>query len=95
MPLDESVRRETRCIRDIQVVHADPLPLDSSGNKIPGTTLDAFAAFLQDNSDDPDWCIFSSRLGLLVPGVVKESQTNGTVKGCVEAAVSNIESKDK
>ena len=63
MPLDESVRRETRCIRDIQAVHADLLPLDSSGNKIPGTTLDAFAAFLH-NSDDPDWCIFYVFRGL-------------------------------
>ena len=88
MLLSDSVRHQMRLIQDIQIIHQDLLPLASSGNKMPGTTLDAFAALVQDRVADPDFCIFSSRLGPLVKGLVPENKVNGTVKTIAEAAVS-------
>ena len=89
MALDDIVRRQTRLIRDIQIVHQDLLPLATSKNKIPGTTLDAFAAYLQENSKNNDWCAFSSGLGPIVAGVVKENAAKGIlVKVYIDAAVS-------
>ena len=73
MLLTDCVKRETRLICNIQVVYQDLLPLAIRGNKIPGTTLDAFAAILQDRSENSDWCVFTSRLGPLVLGIIKES----------------------
>ena len=55
---------------------------------MPGTTLDAFAALIQNRAPDPDFCIFSSRIGPLVKGLICESKVNGTIKAIVEAAVS-------
>ena len=88
MLLSDSVRRETRLVRDIQIIYKDLLPLATSGNKIPGTTLDAFAAVIQNRTSDPNFCVFSSRLGPLVSGLVQENKVHGTVKTIAEAAVS-------
>jgi hypothetical protein len=79
MLLKDSVRRETRLVRDIQIIHQDLLPLANSGNKIPGTMLDAYAALLQNNASDPDFYIFSSRLGPLVKGLIPENIVSRTV----------------
>ncbi|KZT66627.1 hypothetical protein DAEQUDRAFT_445438 [Daedalea quercina L-15889] len=60
---------KVRCIRNIQITKQDLEPLlESKSLPVPGTTINAYGAILQDRSGFPtqDYCIFSSWLPMLV-----------------------------
>lgn len=90
--LNNHIAKNVRGIWDIQLGSSDFLPLIEGRPKIPGTTLNAFGAAIQQlaehlYSGHSDFCIFSSLLGTLVRGEFKEGGLYGTIEGHIEAAV--------
>lgn len=92
--LHAHISQNVRIIRNIQLGNTDFLPLIEERKKIPGTTIDAFGAVLQQieerSSGTADFCAFSSWLGPLVSGKEKEGGLHGTVEGHIKAAVCGI-----
>lgn len=90
-----------RQIRDIQLSCLDLEPLlPNRQEKLPSTTINTYGALLQqtlDNaskgSDDP--AIFSSWLGAITLGVVKDKGNEGSFDGHVLAAVSTQFSSER
>jgi hypothetical protein len=85
------LRQQKRQIRGCQFVKDDLLCLIEDRRKIPSTAMNAFSARLQDLDDAPrDYVIFSSWLGPLAAGKVKEGSMAGygSIIGHVLAAVS-------
>jgi hypothetical protein len=91
--LDGNIRQ----IRNIQICRQDLEPLlPKEKRKLPSTTINAFAAHLQkvldnDQEDGDKLIIFSSWLGPLATGEIKES-FEGSFEDHVIAAVSHIKS---
>ncbi|KAH9929219.1 uncharacterized protein B0H18DRAFT_874204 [Fomitopsis serialis] len=84
--LDSSIRE----VRGIQVYSQDIEPLLSGKQqKVPGTTLNAFGAWLQDlaPSSRQDTCFLSSWLPSIVSGQVRSDAFHGSVEEHVLAAV--------
>jgi hypothetical protein len=89
--LDQHIRQ----IRNIQICHQDLEPLLPDRRiKIPSSLINAFGAHLQkvlddapDGIDDP--AIFSSWLGPIVTGTVKDGGIEGSFEEHVLAAVSD------
>ncbi|KAJ6609181.1 hypothetical protein B0H10DRAFT_2194012 [Mycena sp. CBHHK59/15] len=94
------LRKETRQIRNLQLVFQDMEPLLEPGKKIPGTTLDAYCASLQAqceaNGNSPSWCMFSSWLAVLVSGkstnkglgTKEEHIASATTEGTLESILA-------
>jgi hypothetical protein len=90
--LDQHIRQ----IRNIQICRQDLEPLlPDKQMKIPSSLINAFGAYLQkvlddapDGIDDP--AIFSSWLGPIVTGTIKDGGIEGSFNEHVLAAVSNI-----
>ena len=90
-PIDGHIRQ----IRNIQVCHADLEPLlPQVKKKLPSTTINAFGAYLQRVLDEApesttDPIIFSSWLGPIASGKIKDGGIEGSFEEHVMAAVSN------
>ena len=86
-PLDSHIR----VIRAIQFASQDLEPLlPEKKQKVPGTTINACGALLQDCApagNPPDYCIFSSWVPAIVGGVLYEGPSAGTLEGHMLAAV--------
>jgi hypothetical protein len=88
--LKAEIRSGIRKIRNIEICSDDLLPLIEEKAKIPGTTINAFGAILQQKADEHgmgDWCIFTSLLGPLVMGEVGPKGAQGSVEDHIRAAV--------
>jgi hypothetical protein len=83
-----------RQIRNIQVCRADLEPLlPQAERKFPSTTINAFGAYLQQVLNDAaesttDPIIFSSWLGPIASGNIKDGGNEGSFEQHVMAAVS-------
>ena len=83
--------RHLRQIRNIQFNTYDLAPLVSHGQnhlKIPSTTINVFGALMQQAQEPADFLIFSSWLGLLVRGLVKNLRPIGSFQEHVTTVVS-------
>jgi hypothetical protein len=89
--IEADIRAGSRKIRNFEITASDLLPLFLDKKKIPGSTINAYGAILQQKAEEQeigDWCIFSSWLGPLVGGIVEEGKTVGTINEHIMAAVS-------
>jgi hypothetical protein len=89
--LEAEIRSGIRKIRNIEISSLDLLPLIQEKAKIPGTTINAFGAILQQKAEEHgmgDWCIFTSLLGPLVMGEVGPKGAQGSVEDHIRAAVT-------
>jgi len=78
-------------IRNISVDYSNLLLLSQRGNKISGTVINAFGAFLQRKQESetvPDFCVLSSLLPPLVSGEIAEGPLYGTVEEHINFSVS-------
>jgi hypothetical protein len=84
-----------RQIRNIQVCRADLEPLlPQVKKKLPSTTINAYGAYLQQVLDEApesttDPIIFSSWLGPIASGKIKDGGNEGSFEQHVIAAVSH------
>lgn len=84
------VEPSTRVIRGIQFTHTDLTPLlRGHEERVPGTTLNAFGAWLQDSAGPSkhDFCILSSWLPALVNQDVPSKTFYGSIESHILAAV--------
>ncbi|KAH9928183.1 uncharacterized protein B0H18DRAFT_265021 [Fomitopsis serialis] len=84
-----SLDSHIRVIRAIQFTSQDLRPLlPTTQQKVPGTTINVYGAFLQDytTSENPDFCVFSSWIPAIVGGTQREGPSAGTFEGHMQAA---------
>jgi hypothetical protein len=92
------VAKHIHGIRNIQLGSSDFFPLIDGKAKIPGATLNAFGAVLQQEAEriygHSDFAILSSWLGPLVSGKIKEGGLQDTIEHHIEAAVRKQPNND-
>lgn len=91
IPHPLSLDSHIRVIRGIQFISPDMEPLlPDKQQKVPGTTVNMYGAFLQDcmTVGSHDFCIFSSWVPAIVGGVLSEGTLAGTFDGHMQAVVS-------
>ena len=85
------IGRKARVIRNIQILDADFTHLVESHTKIQSTIMNAYGAVLQhleeQNSGHAHFCVFSSWLGPLISGEVREGRAYSMIEGHIDAAV--------
>ncbi|TFK58820.1 hypothetical protein BDN72DRAFT_949631 [Pluteus cervinus] len=85
-----------RQIRNITITSTEIKCLIDGKHRLDSTTVNAVCAKLQadaeESGDAPRWCVFSSWLGPLVMGKVREGGPYGSILEHVKAAVSDGES---
>lgn len=91
VPIPHNAQYQVRRIRNIELVYSDLRSLISGGTKIPGTTMNAFGAALQQNDEVADYAILSSYLDPVVSRPSSETRAFGTLRGHIEAAVSSLQ----
>jgi hypothetical protein len=79
-------------IRNIQITRQDLEPLLPGESKFPSTTINAYGAFTQQmeqqlSTTADNFVIFSSWLGPIATGTIKDGGNEGSFEGHVLAAV--------
>ena len=93
--LHQSIHKRTRGIRRIRDFDITDSEIDRliNSKRLDSTTVNTLCAKIQadqeENGTTPNWCVFSSWLGPLVEGKVRETVKGGygTVEGHIIAAV--------
>ncbi|KDQ56779.1 hypothetical protein JAAARDRAFT_207846 [Jaapia argillacea MUCL 33604] len=97
-PTEPTLDNHLRQIRNIQYDRTDlEVLLPDRRQKIPGTIINAFGALLQkahEQAQTGDFCIFSSRLSLLVDGVVRSNDIEGSLEDHILAVCPNRQKEE-
>jgi len=88
--------RQVRLVRNIELHYTDLLPLIEPGRKIPGSTLNAYGAIIQDTgTNSGDLLVLSSWIPALASGTTKPYYAEGTIEDHVLATVSTSDADDE
>jgi len=92
IPLPDFVKLQVRKIRNIEIHHEDLRCLIEPGHKVPGATINAFGAALQEldeTQNSVDYAILSSYLGVVISQISSaRPSTYGSLEDHILAAVS-------
>ncbi|KIM57524.1 hypothetical protein SCLCIDRAFT_1193691 [Scleroderma citrinum Foug A] len=75
--------RQVRLVRNIELHYTDLLPLIEPGRKIPGSTLNAYGAIIQDTGTN--LLVLSSWIPALASGTTEPYYAEGTIEDHVRA----------
>ena len=84
--------RQVRLVRNIELHYTDLLPLIEPGRKIPGSTLNAYGAIIQDTGTN--LLVLSSWIPALASGTTEPYYAEGTIEDHVWATVSMSDGDD-
>ncbi|KAG2151673.1 uncharacterized protein EDB93DRAFT_1139153 [Suillus bovinus] len=93
----EDLKHQIRKMRGTEITHTDIQALlpSESQRKIPGTSINAYGACIEDVREDRDFCIFNSWIAPIASGQVKSGGAYGTIHGHVHASVRPLSSCGK